>query len=73
MALFSGVLDGFSSQISGQTTKLIAFNNEPLNGTDSFNSFDYIAPRLIVFAVLMTVTTVSSNISKEVENGMLID
>ncbi len=71
MALFSGVLDGFSSQISGQTTKLIAFNNEPLNGTDSFNSFDYIVPGLIVFAVLMTVTTVSSNISKEVENGML--
>lgn len=73
MALFSGVLDGFSSQISGQTTKLIVFNNEPLNGTDSFNSFDYIVPGLIVFAVLMTVTTVSSNISKEVENGMLID
>ncbi|MCQ2972819.1 MAG: ABC transporter permease [archaeon] len=71
MALFSGVLDGFSSQISGQTTKLIVFNNEPLNGTDSFNSFDYIVPGLIVFAVLMTVTTVSSNISKEVENGML--
>ena len=75
LGLFGGITEGFSDEIlkgAGQENiNLIEIENRPLNGTDAFNQFDYIAPGLIVFAILMTVTTVSSNIAKESENGML--
>ena len=38
---------------------------------DLFNSFDYLAPGLIVFSILMNITSITTSISNEAEKGML--
>ena len=73
--VLSSILAEYSSQIQQQITgekfKQINLNIESIEGTSSFTTFDYIAPGLIIFAILMTITSVSANISKETEDGML--
>ena len=58
-------------KITGSEPMKITLNQEDLKGTSEFTLFDYAAPGLMVFAILMTITTVTSNIAKETENGML--
>ena len=60
-----------NSQLTSASFNAIKLNIEGLEGTNDFTQFDYIAPGLIIFAILMTVTTVTSSISRETENGML--
>jgi len=60
-----------NSQLTSTSFNAIKLNIEGLEGTKDFTQFDYIAPGLIIFAILMTVTTVTSSISRETENGML--
>ncbi len=73
--ILSSIFAEYSSQIQEQVTgnkiKTINLEIESIEGTSSFTTFDYIAPGLIVFAILMTVTSVATNISKETEDGML--
>ncbi len=73
--VLSSVLAEYSSQIQEQVTgekfKQINLDVKSIDGTSSFTTFDYIAPGLIIFAILMTITSVSANISKETEDGML--
>lgn len=73
--VLSNVLAEYSSQIQQQVTgekfKQINLEIESIEGTSSFTTFDYIAPGLIIFAILMTITSVSASISKETEDGML--
>ena len=45
--------------------------SKPLEGMDSFNFFDYMAPGLIVFSLLINISSIASNISEECEDGML--
>lgn len=44
---------------------------EGIPGTESFTSFDFIAPGMIVFAILLLATSVAAILTKEVESGTL--
>jgi ABC-2 type transport system permease protein len=43
----------------------------PISGTQSFSLFDYMAPGLIVFAILLQVSIIASSVTREVERGTL--
>ena len=57
--------------ITHQPVKHVNLVPQEINGMDNFNTFDYLAPGLIVFSILINITAVSSNIAQETENGML--
>jgi len=63
------------SKISGNTaaepTKFLESKVEPLEGTETFTSFDFLAPGMIVFAILLLATTVAASLTREVEKGTL--
>lgn len=70
------IINEYTNNMKAQLTKTtptntIELKQENIEGTSQFTQFDYIAPGLIIFAILMTVTTVATNISEETENGML--
>ena len=69
------ILKEYSNEIQKNITntpiKQINLIQKELKGMDSFDSFDYLAPGLIVFSILMNITAVTSSISEETENGML--
>jgi len=44
---------------------------EPIAGTQNFTTFDFIAPGMIVFAILLLATTVAASLTREVEKGTL--
>lgn len=44
---------------------------EPIAGTKDFTTFDFLAPGMIVFAILLLSTTVASSLTREVEYGTL--
>jgi ABC-2 type transport system permease protein len=44
---------------------------QPLTGTRSFTYFDYQAPGLIVFALLLQVSSVAQDLARETESGTL--
>jgi len=44
---------------------------EAIPGTESFTTFDYIAPGTIIFALLLLATSVASTLAREVEKGTL--
>ena len=64
-----------SSQFTGKTVqpvpKLIETRVESIPGTETFTSFDYMAPGMIVFALLLLATTVATTLAREVEKGTL--
>ena len=66
---------GLQSQLTGvnvqPSPKLIASDVESLPGTESFTSFDYLAPGMIVFAIILLATTVASALTREVDRGTL--
>jgi ABC-2 type transport system permease protein len=78
-----GVLAQYQEEIVTQTQNTVrgtpgaeqtVFLNskvEPIEGTQDFSTFDYIAPGMIVFAILLLATTVAASLSKEVETGTL--
>ena len=57
--------------ITGTPIRQINLITSELEGMDSFNMFDYLAPGLMVFAILINITSITSAISEETENGML--
>lgn len=69
------ILNEYSKQlhenVSNDTIKDINLISQPLEGMDSFNLFDFMAPGIIVFSLLMNITSITSNISEETEKGML--
>ncbi len=67
----SEYISSIEKEVTGSSPLEIDVKEEGLSGTTLFTDFDYIAPGLIIFAILMTVTTVATNISSETENGML--
>ncbi|MDP3066839.1 MAG: ABC transporter permease [Methanobacteriaceae archaeon] len=66
---------GLKSQLTGtniQTTpKLIKSDVQSLPGTESFTNFDFLAPGMIVFAIILLSTTVASALTREVDRGTL--
>lgn len=54
-----------------QPTVFLNSKVEPIEGTQNFTSFDFIAPGMIVFAILLLATTVAANFTREVESGTL--
>jgi ABC-2 type transport system permease protein len=66
---------GLQGQLTGtkvqSTPKLIESDVESLPGTESFTSFDFLAPGMIVFAIILLATTVASALTREVDRGTL--
>ncbi len=54
-----------------QPTKFIDTKIEAIAGTENFTNFDFIAPGMIVFAILLLATTVAAILTREVESGTL--
>ncbi len=73
-SVISGITSEFSKEIikevSGQNIAEINLKYEDLNISSS-SSFDLYAPGLIVFAIIMTITVVASNVATEEESGMI--
>lgn len=80
-AILSSVLGEYQSKLSAslqnsgasgaQSQALIQGKIEGMPGTESFTSFDYLAPGMIVFAILMLATSVATILTREVESGTL--
>lgn len=77
-----GVLSGFQDQLTSEVQskvtgtvstpqKFIQSKVEGVPGTESFTSFDFIAPGMMVFAILLLATSVAAMLTKEVETGTL--
>lgn len=73
--VISNVLSQYSNNLqqasTGQAYRSIGVVSDSIEGTSSFSLFDYIAPGLIVFAILMNVTSVASQIAEENDDGLL--
>lgn len=54
-----------------QPTVFLNSKVEPIEGTQNFTTFDFIAPGMIVFAILLLATTVAASLTREVETGTL--
>ncbi len=76
-----GTLVGFFSQyqqeivtkITGvQPTQYINTSVHSAAGTGSFTQFDFLAPGMMVFAILLLATTVAAILTREVESGTLL-
>ncbi|MGZ7209511.1 MAG: ABC transporter permease [Methanobacterium sp.] len=75
-SILTGVLvqyqNGFIGAIGGiQPQDFIQSTVEGIPGTQAFTSFDYLAPGMIVFAILMLATSVATILTREVESGTL--
>ncbi len=72
--VLSAIVSEFSKEIvkeiSGQSVPEISLKYEDLNISSS-SMFDLYAPGLIVFAIIMTITVVASNVATEEESGMI--
>ena len=54
-----------------QPTVFLNSKVEPIEGTQNFTTFDFIAPGMIVFAILLLATAVAASLTREVETGTL--
>jgi len=53
-------------------TKFIDTKVQSIPGTSSFTQFDFLAPGMMVFAILLLATTVAAILTREVESGTLL-
>ncbi|MEN6551873.1 MAG: ABC transporter permease, partial [Methanobacterium sp.] len=78
-AMLSSVLGEYQTKLAAnienngnsQSEQLIQGKIEGLPGTESFTAFDYLAPGMMVFAILMLATSVATILTREVESGTL--
>ena len=78
-AMLSSVLGSYQTKLSATiqnnknapSEQLIQGKIEGLPGTESFTAFDYLAPGMMVFAILMLATSVATILTREVESGTL--
>ncbi len=78
-AMLSSVLGAYQTKLSANiqnnknapSEQLIQGKIEGLPGTESFTAFDYLAPGMMVFAILMLATSVATILTREVESGTL--
>ncbi len=81
--ILTGVLANYENRIvtetqnavrgtpGAQEVTFLSSKVEPMEGTQEFTSFDYIAPGMIVFAILLLATTVAGSLTREVDKGTL--
>ncbi len=81
--ILTGVLEQYKDKVVSQTQTAVSgsagvdANNylkstvQALPGTGSFTTFDFMAPGMIVFAILLLTTTVAAALTREVERGTL--
>lgn len=70
----NGLVTGIQNQASGTTggsLKIFESDVESVAGTESFSQFDFLAPGMMVFAILLLSTTVAASLTREVEKGTL--
>jgi len=73
-AILAGILNGFRDQLTpggAESQELIQSKVEGVPGTESFTSFDFFAPGMIIFAILLLAVSVATMLSKEVESGTI--
>ncbi len=59
------------SPSTAPSAESITTSVESVPGTESFSMFDFLAPGMMVFAILLLATTVAAALSREVETGTL--
>lgn len=70
--ILNGILAQYPSKLPGaQTQDFIQSKVEGMPGTQAFTAFDFMAPGIIVFAILMLAINVATILTREVENGTL--
>jgi len=71
-----GIVTAVQNQIAGtpgaQPTKFIDTKVQSIPGTQNFTQFDFLAPGMIVFAILLLATTIAAILTREVESGTLL-
>lgn len=69
------LMDEIQKAITGtpgvETDTYLQTKVESIPGTGSFTTFDFMAPGMIVFAILLLTTTVAATLTREVEKGTL--
>ncbi|MDP3484640.1 MAG: ABC transporter permease [Methanobacteriaceae archaeon] len=68
------VVNNVKKSVSGSSSSQIEYiktDVESASGTSSFTTFDFLAPGMMVFAILLLATTVASGLTREVESGTL--
>ncbi|AIS31318.1 ABC transporter permease [Methanobacterium formicicum] len=81
--ILTGVLEQYQDKMVSEIQKAITGSSgvtadtylqtrvESIPGTGSFTNFDFMAPGMIVFAILLLTTTVAAGLTREVEKGTL--
>jgi ABC-2 type transport system permease protein len=71
-----GIVTSITNSIAGtpgaQPTQYINTSVQSIPGTASFTQFDFLAPGMMVFAILLLATTVAAILTREVESGTLL-
>lgn len=71
----SGIVNGYKNQIAGtpgaEPVKYVNITVQGISGTQSFTQFDFLAPGMMVFAILLLATTIAAILTREVESGTL--
>jgi len=81
--ILTGVLEQYQDKLMSEIQNAVTGNPgvetdtylqtkvESIPGTGSFTTFDFMAPGMIVFAILLLTTTVAAALTREVEKGTL--
>lgn len=81
--ILTGVMGQYQDKITSQVQKSIQGTSgveansyiqskvEGIPGTDAFTNFDFLAPGMMVFAILLLTNTVAAGLTREVDKGTL--
>ncbi|HML04674.1 MAG TPA: ABC transporter permease, partial [Methanobacterium sp.] len=76
--ILAGILEQYQFKLSmklqnpsSNPQELIQSKIEGIKGTEAFTAFDWLAPGMIVFAILMLSTSVATILTREVDSGTL--
>lgn len=81
--ILTGVLEQYQDTVVTETRNAITGSSnvktnqyiqrevEAISGTGSFTTFDFMAPGMMIFAILLLTTTVAAALTREVEKGTL--
>ena len=68
---FQEIQNNISNTPGAQAPKFLDNKVESIAGTENFTSFDFLAPGMMVFAILLLATTVAASLTREVDRGTL--
>jgi ABC-2 type transport system permease protein len=70
--VITNTMDSIAGTPGAQPTQYINTTVQSIAGTASFTQFDFLAPGMMVFAILLLATTVAAILTREVESGTLL-